>query len=68
MDAGHLIAINFTFLYIIFGPLVLFAIYVMFDYFAKLDEFEIGQSDHAPGVKDPALWTSEDINAYINRI
>lgn len=68
MDAGHLIATNLVLLYTILGPLVLFAIYVLFDSFSKPGGPETDQQDKAAGEKDPELWTNEDINEHMNRI
>jgi hypothetical protein len=69
-DPGHLIATYFVLLYTILGPLVLFGIYVLFDYFAK--SAEKGESDGrqkstTADKKEPALWTKEDINAHLDR-
>ena len=63
-DPGHLIATNFLIMYTILGPLVLFAIYVLFDSLSKSSK----PQDKNIAQKDPALWTSQDINAYMNRI
>lgn len=58
MDTGSLIAVNVMLLYIILGPVLLFAIYVLFD---SLDP--AGRTKkNTPSEKDPALWTSEEIN------
>lgn len=67
-DPGHLIAIYFLLLYIILGPLVLFAIYVLFDLFSKSGRSESNGQRAATSKNDPALWTKEDISAHINRI
>lgn len=59
MGTGPLIAVNVMLLYIILGPVLLFAIYVLFD---SLDP--TGRMKKAPSSeKDPALWTSDDIDA-----
>lgn len=68
MDPGHLIAINVTLLYAILGPLVLFAIYVLFDSLSKPGDSDADWKNTAGDLKDPALWTDEDINALMNRI
>jgi hypothetical protein len=67
MDTGHIIAINLSLLYIILGPLVLVAIYVFFDALSKPNERDENRQDTAARTKDPALWTNEDINAYVSR-
>jgi hypothetical protein len=65
-DPGTLIATSFMLLYSILGPLVLFAIYVLFDSLSK--DGRSNDTPQAAGKNDPALWTSEDINAHMNRI
>jgi hypothetical protein len=65
LGPGPLIAIDVVLLYTLFGPLVLFAIYVLFDSLYKSGSSGKKQQDKK---KDPALWTKEDIDGYINRI
>lgn len=67
MDTGHLIAMNVTLLYIILGPLVLFALYVVFDVLSQPGESETTQQYSATDAKDPALWTDDDSNAHLDR-
>lgn len=74
---GPLIAIDVFFLYIILGPLVLFAIYVLFDFLAQLnnDQFNnIGQNrgggtgktqSRLTDKKDSALLSDEDVELDI---
>ena len=59
VGTGPLIAVNVMLLYIILGPVLLFAIYVLFD---SLDPTGRMKKDSA-SEKDPALWTSDDIDA-----
>ena len=68
MDTGHLIALHITLLYAILGPLVLFAIYALFDSLSKPGETDANRPDTVTDMKDPALWTDEEINAHLNRI
>ena len=68
MDTGHLIALQVTLLYTILGPLVLLALYVLFDALAKLGEPKGNQQDGAATTKDPALWKIEDINTHLSRM
>ena len=68
MDPGHLIAVNVTLLYTIFGPLVLCAIYVLFDMLSMSKNPEDQRLDAAADKEDPALWTEEDIDAYMRRM
>jgi len=67
MDAGHLIAINVTLLYAILGPLVLVAIYVLFDSLSKPGEQEGNRQGPKGDRGDPALWTDDDITAHSDR-
>ena len=59
MGTGSLIAIDVLLLYLIFGPVVLLGIYVLFD---SIDPAGKPQKNASPE-KDPALWTSEDVDA-----
>lgn len=56
LGPGPLIAIDVILLYTILAPLVLFAIYVLFDYLGR----EGRKKNQTPEKKDPALWTKED--------
>lgn len=67
-DPGHLIATYFLLLYTILGPLVLFAIYVLFDTLAASSEVNSRQQDIPANKKEPALWTKEDIDGHLHRI
>ena len=66
MDAGHLIATQVTLLYFVLSPLVLLAIYVLFDALSKPGA-DAGQQKTVDG-NDPALWTNEDLNTHMHRI
>jgi hypothetical protein len=66
-DPGHLIATYFVLLYTILGPLVLFAIYVLFDFLTKSGRPNGRQPGTPADKSDPALWTTEDINAHLDR-
>lgn len=65
MGPGPLIAIDVILLYTILGPLVLFAVYVLFDFLSLWDRNHAKKSTFQ---KDPALWTRTDINNHLNRI
>ncbi len=56
---GPLIAIDVILLYTILGPLVLFGIYVLFDSLDPTGKTKLETTIN----KDPALWTSEEIDA-----
>lgn len=60
LSPGILIAIDVTLLYLVMGPLVLLALYVLFDSLGRKKEGMWPQSN-PKGSKDPALWTGEDI-------
>ena len=60
VNSGILIAIDVTLLYLIMGPLVLYALYVLFDSLGRIKKENL----KPPGdiaKKDPALWSDEDI-------
>ena len=63
LGPGPLIAIDVILLYAILGPIVLFAIYVLFDALNKPVE---KQQEQATVEKDPALWTNEEINVHMS--
>ena len=76
LGPGPLIAIDVILLYAVMGPLVLFALYVLFDF---LDQFNKDQFDKnkpvsgqgaRPGIradeKDPTLLSDDDIEDLIN--
>ncbi|MFK5954008.1 MAG: hypothetical protein QM498_13180 [Desulfobacterium sp.] len=61
LNTGMLIAIDVTILYLIMGPLVLYALYVVFDSLGQ------GKAEDMTGMKilkkrAPALWSDEDIS------
>ena len=62
MGPGPLIAIYVVLLYAVLGPLVLFAIYVLFDGLEKLAAKPVAQKDTR---KDPALWGWEDVDRFV---
>lgn len=49
-------------MYTILGPLVLFAIYVLFDSLSKSTK----PHDQNISPKDPALWTGDDITTHLH--
>lgn len=57
MGTGPLIAVDVLLLYLILGPVVLLGIYVLFDSLEPTGTIKKDTSE-----KDPALWTSEDID------
>ena len=71
MGAGQLIAIQVALLYIVLGPLVLLAIYVLFDVLARPKgpghNQQARQANQADA-EDPALWTDEDLNDHLSRL
>lgn len=67
-DAGHLIATYFLLLYTILGPLVLFAVYVLFDALAEAGEGDSSGKNLPADKNEPALWTKEDIDGHLNRL
>lgn len=63
MNIGILIACATLSIYIIVGPLVLFAIYVFIDRLAQGNENR--QKEKEPKKEDPALWGKREVKAYI---
>jgi hypothetical protein len=62
VNTRSLLAIDVMLLYVIFGPVVLLGIYVLFDAIDPTGKNPIGKSQKdASPEKDPALWTSEDV-------
>ncbi|MCG8638769.1 MAG: hypothetical protein MI862_03490 [Desulfobacterales bacterium] len=64
MGPGPLIAIDVILLYLILGPLVLFAIYLFFD------SLGYDQNEDFPRPSDektPELWNNEDIEIYLDQ-
>ena len=57
LGPGPLIAINVVLLYIFFGPLVLFAVYVLFDSLYKSGRSGKNQQDKTIEKKDPVFWS-----------
>ncbi|MDA3791020.1 MAG: hypothetical protein PF503_21310 [Desulfobacula sp.] len=68
LGPGPLIAIDVVLLYTILGPLVLFAIYVLFDSLNRPGNPGKNQQGNPLVKKDPALWTSEDVDAHMDQI
>ena len=68
MRPGPLIAIYVVLLYTFLAPLVLFGIYVLFD---TLGRSASGPKKETPGrnieKKDPAVWTAQDIAAFVDQ-
>lgn len=60
LSPGILIAIDVTLLYVVMGPLVLYALYVVFDSLGQKKEGTSNAVDSNVG-KDAALWSDEDI-------
>lgn len=59
-NPGFLIAVDLTLLYLIMGPLVLFGIYTLFDFFIRAREKPAGRVRVKKG-KDAAFLTARDI-------
>lgn len=66
-DPGHLLAMSFLLLYSILGPLVLFALYVLFDFFARHGKPEEDRQDKDDSPRHPAVWTDEDLNRFMRQ-
>jgi len=60
LSPGILIAIDVTLLYLVMGPLVLYALYVVFDSLGRRKGEKLKPTANIVK-KDPALWPDEDI-------
>lgn len=64
MSPSALIAVDVFLLYTLLGPLVLFGVYVLFDFISR---------ENCPGngvgrtKTDPALWSEQDIDAFFDQ-
>ena len=59
------LALSMLVIYLIFGPLILMAIYAVFD---RLAEKQAKKPDVGSGhysIKDPSSWTEDDIRRYL---
>lgn len=65
LGPGPLIAIDVILLYLLLGPLVLFALYAFFDALSSPDDPFAHPGSGLPDKKDPALWTGEEAARYI---
>lgn len=65
MSPSALIAVDVILLYTLLGPLVLFAVYVLFDRISK-DHRPPGPKA-GPSKKDPALWSDQDIDDFLDQ-
>ncbi|MDY0223561.1 MAG: hypothetical protein RBR67_20745 [Desulfobacterium sp.] len=64
LSPGMLIALDVTILYLTMGPLVLYALYVIFDSLGQKKEVKSAPLNTMAmaktALKDPALWSDED--------
>ena len=64
MEPAPLIAIDMLMLYTLLGPAVLFAVFVLFDAIS----WKNGPGPGRPrSRKDPALWSTQDIDAFLDQ-
>ncbi len=65
LSPGMLIALDVTLLYLTMGPLVLYALYVLFDSLGQTKDPPLDPVNTIPirkmAKKDPALWSDEDV-------
>lgn len=66
MGTGSLIAIDVLSLYTLFGPLVLLGIYVLFDSLENAPGPSEKNRRTALEKKNPALWTSVEIDRFLD--
>jgi hypothetical protein len=63
-----LIAIGVVALYTILGPVVLLAIYTLFDSISQRKHSSGKQNtEQAPEKKDPLTWTRRDVQQFVKR-
>ncbi len=67
MNTGVLIAAAVAALYLIFGPIILLAIYAFFDRMADKKYADTRRSGFSMTDKDPALWTARDVLQYMEK-
>ena len=68
MRPGPLIAIYVLLLYTFLAPLVLFSIFVLFDALGRADtRKKTGKIGPNLWKKDPAVWTTQDIAAFVDQ-
>jgi len=61
LSPGILIAMDVTILYLVMGPLVLYALYVAFDSLGQTKEPDVTPRNPL-AKKDPVIWSDKDIN------
>jgi hypothetical protein len=64
MSPSALIAVDVILLYTLLGPLVLFAVYVLFD---RISTDKGPGHPAGPAKKDPALWSARDIDDFFDQ-
>ncbi len=65
-NTGLNLAVSVLTIYVIFGPIILLAIYAFFDRLAEKEGKRPAQKNGGGYKdKDPALWSDEDVNRYI---
>ncbi len=74
MRPGPLIAIYVVLLYTFLAPLVLFGVFVLFDALGRSGSQKstgkngsTGSIGQDPWKKDPAVWTAQDIAAFVDQ-
>lgn len=65
VNTSLILAAGVAGIYIIFGPLVVLAIYIFFNRMAEAPDRQAPRRSSLPGEKDPALWTPEDVGQYL---
>jgi len=65
---GIILAVEIVAIYVIFGPVVLFAIYIIFDKLAnRTPELSPVKNQGDEWEDDPALWTQEHVDMYLKK-
>lgn len=64
-DPGTLIAVSVILVYTLLGPVVLFAVYVLFDHINRKEDKPATLPD---GKKNPALWSREEVKVFLEQM
>jgi len=61
MSPEMVLVVGLISIYMLLGPVVLLGLYILFDRFEKKKTLMTPTAE----TKDPALWTSDDVNYYL---
>jgi hypothetical protein len=65
---GIILALEIVAIYVIFGPVVLLAVYIIFDRLAnRTPNLTLASQKSNEQEDDPALWGYEDVERYLKK-